>query len=65
MPPQSRSARTRSTAVGGGISQFATTMFNAVFFAGLEDVYFAPLAEHRRGTRAAAAAANVPVAAEA
>lgn len=26
-------------AVGGGISQFATTMFNAVFFAGLEDVY--------------------------
>src|SRR3712207_7873313 len=28
-----------STAVGGGISQFATTMFNAVFFAGLEDVY--------------------------
>jgi vancomycin resistance protein YoaR len=28
-----------STAVGGGISQFATTMFNAVFFAGLEDVF--------------------------
>src|SRR3954470_9102185 len=26
-------------AVGGGISQFATTMFNAVFFAGLEDVH--------------------------
>lgn len=24
--------------VGGGISQFATTMFNAVFFSGLEDV---------------------------
>ncbi|MGI8531997.1 MAG: VanW family protein [Geodermatophilaceae bacterium] len=29
-------------AVGGGISQFATTMFNAVFFAGLEDVYHQP-----------------------
>jgi vancomycin resistance protein YoaR len=28
-----------SQAVGGGISQFATTMFNAVFFAGLEDVH--------------------------
>jgi vancomycin resistance protein YoaR len=26
-------------AVGGGISQFATTMFNAAFFAGLEDVH--------------------------
>jgi vancomycin resistance protein YoaR len=26
-------------AVGGGISQFATTMFNAVFFAGLQDVH--------------------------
>lgn len=25
--------------VGGGISQFATTLFNAVFFSGLEDVY--------------------------
>jgi vancomycin resistance protein YoaR len=31
-----------STAVGGGISQFATTMFNAVFFAGFEDVYHKP-----------------------
>jgi vancomycin resistance protein YoaR len=31
-----------STAVGGGISQFATTMFNAVFFAGLEDVEHKP-----------------------
>jgi vancomycin resistance protein YoaR len=31
-----------STAVGGGISQFATTMFNAVFFAGLQDVYHKP-----------------------
>jgi vancomycin resistance protein YoaR len=31
-----------STAVGGGISQFATTMFNAVFFAGLEDVHHKP-----------------------
>ncbi|MCW2536591.1 MAG: putative vancomycin resistance protein, partial [Modestobacter sp.] len=31
-----------SQAVGGGISQFATTMFNAVFFAGLEDVYHKP-----------------------
>jgi vancomycin resistance protein YoaR len=29
-------------AVGGGISQFATTMFNAVFFSGLEDVYHKP-----------------------
>jgi vancomycin resistance protein YoaR len=31
-----------SKAVGGGISQFATTMFNAVFFAGLEDVHHKP-----------------------
>jgi len=31
-----------SMAVGGGISQFATTMFNAVFFAGLEDVFHKP-----------------------
>ncbi|SDY14384.1 Putative peptidoglycan binding domain-containing protein [Modestobacter sp. DSM 44400] len=31
-----------SQAVGGGISQFATTMFNAVFFAGLEDVHHKP-----------------------
>ena len=31
-----------SQAVGGGISQFATTMFNAVFFAGLEDIYHKP-----------------------
>jgi vancomycin resistance protein YoaR len=31
-----------SQAVGGGISQFATTMFNAVFFAGLEDVFHKP-----------------------
>jgi vancomycin resistance protein YoaR len=30
------------TAVGGGVSQVATTMFNAVFFAGLEDVYHKP-----------------------
>jgi vancomycin resistance protein YoaR len=29
-------------AVGGGISQFATTMFNAVFFSGLEDVSHKP-----------------------
>ncbi|OLT13884.1 hypothetical protein BJF79_19555 [Actinomadura sp. CNU-125] len=28
--------------VGGGISQFATTMFNAVFFGGLEDVQHMP-----------------------
>jgi vancomycin resistance protein YoaR len=28
-----------TTAVGGGISQFATTMYNAVFFAGLEDIH--------------------------
>ncbi|SDX63099.1 Vancomycin resistance protein YoaR, contains peptidoglycan-binding and VanW domains [Geodermatophilus africanus] len=31
-----------ATAVGGGVSQVATTMFNAVFFAGLEDVYHKP-----------------------
>jgi vancomycin resistance protein YoaR len=31
-----------TTAVGGGISQFATTMFNAIFFSGLEDVYHKP-----------------------
>ncbi|TFV56892.1 vanomycin resistance protein VanB [Geodermatophilus sp. DF01-2] len=31
-----------TTAVGGGVSQVATTMFNAVFFAGLEDVYHKP-----------------------
>ncbi|WP_448618425.1 VanW family protein [Geodermatophilus sp. URMC 65] len=30
------------TAVGGGVSQVATTMFNAVFFAGLEDVHHKP-----------------------
>ncbi len=29
-------------AIGGGVSQFATTTFNAVFFAGLEDVYHKP-----------------------
>ena len=29
-------------AVGGGISQFATTMFNAVFFSGLKDVEHQP-----------------------
>ena len=28
--------------IGGGISQFATTLFNAVFFAGLEDVEHSP-----------------------
>ena len=28
--------------VGGGISQFTTTLFNAVFFAGLEDVQHTP-----------------------
>jgi vancomycin resistance protein YoaR len=31
-----------ATAVGGGVSQVATTMFNAVFFAGLEDVHHKP-----------------------
>ena len=31
-----------TTAVGGGISQFATTMFNAMFFSGLEDVHHKP-----------------------
>jgi len=31
-----------TTGVGGGVSQVATTMFNAVFFAGLEDVYHKP-----------------------
>ncbi len=29
-------------AVGGGISQFATTLFNAVFFSGLQDVEHVP-----------------------
>jgi vancomycin resistance protein YoaR len=29
-------------AVGGGVSQFATTMFNAVFFGGFADVYHKP-----------------------
>jgi len=29
-------------AVGGGVSQFATTTFNAIFFAGLEDVFHKP-----------------------
>ena len=29
-------------AIGGGVSQFATTTFNAVFFAGLEDIYHKP-----------------------
>jgi vancomycin resistance protein YoaR len=29
-------------AVGGGVSQFATTLFNAYFFAGLEDVTHTP-----------------------
>ena len=28
--------------VGGGTSQFATTIYNAIFFAGLEDVYHRP-----------------------
>ena len=28
--------------IGGGISQFATTMFNAVFFSGLEDIAHSP-----------------------
>jgi len=31
-----------ATAIGGGVSQVATTIFNAVFFAGLEDVYHKP-----------------------
>lgn len=30
------------TAVGGGISQFATTLYNAYYFAGLEDVVHTP-----------------------
>ncbi|MDO4929376.1 MAG: VanW family protein [Corynebacterium sp.] len=30
------------TAVGGGISQFATTLYNAAYFAGLEDVTHTP-----------------------
>ncbi len=29
-------------AIGGGVSQFATTMFNAVFFGGFEDVFHKP-----------------------
>jgi len=28
--------------VGGGTSQFATTIYNAIFFAGLEDIYHRP-----------------------
>lgn len=28
--------------VGGGVSQFATTLFNAIFFGGYEDVYHQP-----------------------
>lgn len=31
-----------TTGVGGGVSQFATTTFNAIFFAGLEDVFHKP-----------------------
>ena len=31
-----------TTAVGGGISQFATTMFNAVFFSGVQDIHHQP-----------------------
>jgi vancomycin resistance protein YoaR len=31
-----------TTAIGGGVSQVATTLFNAVFFAGLEDVFHKP-----------------------
>ena len=31
-----------TTAVGGGISQFATTMFNAVFFSGVQNVHHQP-----------------------
>jgi vancomycin resistance protein YoaR len=31
-----------TTSVGGGVSQLATTIFNAVFFAGLEDVHHKP-----------------------
>lgn len=30
------------SAVGGGISQFATTLYNASYFAGMEDVYHQP-----------------------
>ncbi len=29
-------------AVGGGVSQFATTLFNAIFYGGYEDVYHQP-----------------------
>jgi vancomycin resistance protein YoaR len=31
-----------TTAVGGGISQFATTMFNAEFFAGVQNIHHQP-----------------------
>lgn len=34
------------TAVGGGISQFATTLYNAYYFAGLEDVTHTPHSYH-------------------
>ena len=31
-----------TTNIGGGTSQFTTTLYNAIFFAGLEDVYHKP-----------------------
>jgi vancomycin resistance protein YoaR len=40
--------------IGGGISQFVTTMFNAVFFSGLKDVEHSPTATTSAATRPAA-----------
>ena len=36
------SAATAPINIGGGTSQFTTTMYNAIFYAGLEDVYHFP-----------------------
>jgi len=49
--------------IGGGISQFATTTFNAVFFAGLKDVYHQPhsfyISRYPAGREATVYAPNV------
>ncbi len=38
-------------AVGGGISQLATTLYNATYFAGMEDVDTTEHSYYIRGTR--------------
>ncbi|MEV4099074.1 VanW family protein [Nonomuraea sp. NPDC049649] len=43
--PQFVDGRLR-TVVGGGASQFATTLYNAVFFGGFEDVSHTPMEHH-------------------